>query len=286
MTVINKKMRYLLEGIIIYLFYYFFRLLNIQLASKIGGIILGFLSNLVKENNIAEQNLKMCLPNTTLSYRKEMILQTWKHFGSVIAELPHWQHMLRRKFLKRVKIINKENIPNKKSIIISGHLGNWELISKIATEYDMRLNLVYRPSNNPYVNNLINNLRQKDKIKLIPKGIIGVKKIIQALSENEIVGMMIDQKMNDGIKIPFFNKNAMTTALPANIVLKYKIPLIPLKIIKTKKLKYTATFYKPMIITKKDTKYSIMKRVNIMLEKWIREHPEQWFWFHNRWGSK
>ena len=112
---------------------------------------------------------------------------------------------------------------------------------------------------------------------------MGVKKIIEALSQNEIVGMMIDQKMNDGINIPFFNKNAMTTALPANIALKYKIPLIPLKIIKSKKLQYTATFYEPIIITKKDTKYSIMKRVNIMLEKWIREYPEQWFWFHNRW---
>ena len=186
-------------------------------------------------------------------------------------------------FLNKVKIINKKYLPTSRAIIISGHIGNWELIGKIAKAYGIKLNLVYRPSNNPYVNNLINKLRNENNINLIPKGVSGVKMILKALNKNEVVGIMVDQKMSDGINIKFFNKNAMTTALPANIALKYNIPIVAACIVKVEQVQYMAKFYKPIRVTTLDTKYTIMRKINKILERWIEKYPEQWFWFHNRW---
>jgi len=279
----KKKLRYIIEAFFAYLFYFFFKSLSIESSSKIGAIIVGFFSKFIKENNIAAQNIKMCLPHLTKEHRKKILINTWKHFGSVIGEIPHWYKMPKKEFLERVTIKGEKNMPISRAIIVSGHIGNWELISRIAKEYNIKLNLVYRPSNNPYTNNLINKIREVYKINLIPKGNIGVKKIINALNNNEVVGIMIDQRMDDGISVPFFNKHAMTTALPANIALKYKVPIIAVNIIKTGSSRYTANFYEPLEIQEFDTKYTITERINKILESWIISYPAQWFWFHNRW---
>lgn len=280
----KKKLKHLIEAFFIYLFYFIFRSLPIESSSKVGATVLGFISKFIRENNIAAQNIKMCLPYLTKNQKKITLLNTWRHFGSVIGEIPHWHKMSQKEFFKRLTIKGKKNIPFSKAIIFSGHIGNWELISRIAKEYGIKLNLVYRPSNNPYANYLINSIRESYKINLIPKGSIGVKKIIKALNNNEIIGIMVDQKIGDGISIPFFDKPAMTTALPANIALKYKIPIIATNIIKTGDSKYTANFYEPLKIYDDDTKHTITKRINLILEGWIKDHPEQWFWFHNRWN--
>ena len=279
----KKRIKYLIEAFFIYLFYFIFRSLPIESSSKLGATILGFISKFIKENNTAAQNMKMCLPHLTKNQRSKTLFNTWKHFGSVIGEIPHWHNMSKKEFFERVTIKDKKNIPFSKAIIVSGHIGNWELISRIAKEYGIKLNLVYRPSNNPYANYLINKIRESYNITLIPKGSMGVKKIIKALNNNEIVGIMVDQKMDDGISIPFFDKHAMTTALPANIALKYKIPIIATSIIKTGASRYTASFHKPLEIRKNDTKYTVTTRINLILEGWIKNYPEQWFWFHNRW---
>ncbi len=282
-VLILKQIKYLLEAFLIYSFYFFFKAFQIETSSVIGGKLLKFCSCVLKENKIMEKNLKNCFPNTTYSYRKKIILSTWEHFGSVIGELSHWHNMGKREFFDRIKIINPHNMPRSRALIISGHIGNWELISKIAREYSINLTLVYRPSNNPYTDNLINKLRNSYNIPLIPKGAKGVKKILQELKNGRVVGMMIDQKMDEGISVPFFKKDAMTTTLPATLALKYKVPIIMSRIIKTGNAKYTAEFCEHLKITSTDTKFSIMKKINSILEKWIIETPEQWFWFHNRW---
>ena len=171
----KKKLRYIIEAFFAYLFYFFFKSLGIESSSKIGAIIVGFFSKFIKENNIAAQNIKMCLPHLTKEHRKKILINTWKHFGSVIGEIPHWYKMPKKEFLERVTIKGEKNMPLSRAIIVSGHIGNWELISRIAKEYNIKLNLVYRPSNNPYTNNLINKIREVYKINLIPKGNIGVK---------------------------------------------------------------------------------------------------------------
>jgi KDO2-lipid IV(A) lauroyltransferase len=278
-----KQIKYLAEAFIVYASYFFFKILPIEKSSVIGGGILQFFSSIAKENKVMEKNLKLCLTNSTYNYRKKIILLTWRHFGNIIGELPHWHQMPKKEFLDRVNIVNPQNIPRSKALLVSGHFGNWELISKCANLYDIPLSLVYRPSNNLYVNYLINKLRHYYGIPLIPKGAISVRKILKYLQKNKVVGMLADQKTDDGISVPFFKKNAMTTALPATLALKYNVPIVMVKMLKTGVAKYSIVFYEPLKITANDTKLSIMQKINAALEEWITEYPEQWFWFHNRW---
>ena len=92
--------------------------------------------------------------------------------------------------------------------------------------------------------------------------------------------------MNDGIRVNFFNKPAMTAPALAQLALKIKSIIIPVQIERLNGVNFQVTFHKPLKIIKnkkfKTTK-QIMTEVNLIIEKWIKKRPSQWFWLHKRW---
>ena len=283
---IKKIVKYLIEAVILYIFYYIIRLFTINQAARICRKLFTIIGNIIKENNVAAANLKLCFPELTDLQRKKILAETWQHFGSIIGEFAHWHDMSDREFNKRVKIINPDKMPQNKAIILSAHFGNWELFSRIFQKYKYKVNLVHRPMNNPYANQFINNLRANKYVGLIPKGKTGVRKMVEKINDKQIIGLLVDQKLNEGIKVPFFNEMAMTTPLPANLALKYATPLIPANITRTGEAQYSVEFFEPMKISKNDTTQNITHKINKIFESWIKQHPQQWFWFHNRWNKK
>ena len=278
-----KKIRYFLESLLAYFFFYLFKLLPIRIASKFGIYIVYPLSKILSVNKVAINNINICFPNEKSIEKQQILKKTWKHFGSMLGEMPHWNDIDQKEFRKRVKIKYHTKINFKGALLISAHLGNWELMTRIAKEENIDLCTVYRPANNPYINDLINKLRSQYNALLIKKGTSGIRTIIKSLKQKRTVGMLIDQKTNDGIELPFFGIDAKTTSAPANIALKYNVPIIPVKFIRTKGINYKVEFFKPIHIELKDDVYSIMGKINKIFEQWIIENPEQWFWFHNRW---
>jgi KDO2-lipid IV(A) lauroyltransferase len=101
--------------------------------------------------------------------------------------------------------------------------------------------------------------------------------------------MLVDQKMNDGIPVPFFGRKAMTSQGIAKLALQFNYPIVPCQIIRKKGCYFKQIIYPPLSINKtgddeKDC-YNIMLEINQIFEKWIIQNPSQWFWFHNRWGK-
>jgi KDO2-lipid IV(A) lauroyltransferase len=130
-------------------------------------------------------------------------------------------------------------------------------------------------------------LRTNDTVEMIAKGPSGVRGLIKAIKSGNSIAMLVDQKMNDGIEVPFFGKPAMTANAIAKLSLQYNYPIIPCQIIRTKGSYFKAVIHPPIDYSKsgeaeKDC-YNIMLKINQVIEGWVRENPEQWFWFHNRW---
>ena len=216
----------------------------------------------------------------------------WFHFGRVIGEYPH---------LHKIKIYNNSNIqviginnllgPLKKKkncIYFSAHIGNWELSSHPLTQNGFKINFVYRAFNNEYVDNLLRKIRFKYGVKLIKKGSDGAKECIKILKNKENLGMLIDQKMNDGLPIIFFNKLAMTAPAIAKFALKFKCQIIPALCIRKKGVKYKIEYFKPIkysFLKKLESEEKIMLYLNKIIEDWILKYPEQWIWVHDRWKN-
>ena len=117
----------------------------------------------------------------------------------------------------------------------------------------------------------------------IKKGVGGMKKLISLKKNNYSTALMIDQRVTQGIASNFFNQKALTTTVPAQLVKKYKIPIVPIFIERIDDLNFKITIDKPISFSKEDSIEKITDDLNHILEKMILQKPEQWIWSHNRW---
>jgi KDO2-lipid IV(A) lauroyltransferase len=128
------------------------------------------------------------------------------------------------------------------------------------------------------------NIRKKYICKnQIKKGIGGMKKIINLKKQNYSTALMIDQRVSEGIRSNFFNNPALTTTIPAQLVKKFKIPVVPIYIERVNNLNFKITVSKPIHFTDGDSIEKITDDLNKVLETMILNKPEQWIWSHNRW---
>jgi Lauroyl/myristoyl acyltransferase len=94
---------------------------------------------------------------------------------------------------------------------------------------------------------------------------------------------MIDQRVSEGILCNLFNQDALTTTIPAQLVKKFNIPVVPVYIERIKDLNFKITINKPINFSKEDSVKNITLKLNQLLETMILKKPEQWIWSHNRW---
>ena len=128
------------------------------------------------------------------------------------------------------------------------------------------------------------NIRKKYICKnQIKKGIGGMKKIINLKKQNYSTALMIDQRVSEGIRSNFFNNPALTTTIPAQLVKKFKIPVVPIYIERVNNLNFKITVSKPIHFIDGDSIEKITDDLNKVLETMILNNPEQWIWSHNRW---
>lgn len=286
-----KKLRHLFEYIIVRVLILYMRCLSIETASALGGNIARKIGPLTKAHKVAQKNLKIAFPEMG-NYEKDKILEKmWDNLGRVCAEISHLEKLKSEEFFERVKHIDAHYIDQKESktgaFYMSAHYGNWELLARTAYERSINIVTVYRAANNPYVDALIRKSRDIHQDQSIAKGKEGAKELIKCIKNKSHIGMLVDQKMNDGIPVPFFGKDAMTAPAIANLALKYNIPVVPVRMLRTNGANFEVQAFPPLTFTRTgNTQEDIrlaMCQINNVLEEWIREHPEQWFWVHNRW---
>jgi len=146
------------------------------------------------------------------------------------------------------------------------------------------LSTIYRPLNNIFLNKIMERIRNKYICeKQIKKGIGGMKKLIRLKKDNYSTALMIDQRVSEGIKSNFFNKEAFTTTIPAQLAKKFKIPVVPIFIERIDNINFKIIIKEPISFTEEDSIKKITDELNIILEKMILQKPGQWIWSHNRW---
>jgi KDO2-lipid IV(A) lauroyltransferase len=117
----------------------------------------------------------------------------------------------------------------------------------------------------------------------IKKGIGGLKKLISLKKKNFSTALMIDQRVSEGIMSNFFNQSALTTTIPAQLVKKFNIPIVPVYIERIDGISFKIKISKPLNFSKDKPIKNITDELNQILEKMIMNKPEQWIWSHNRW---
>ncbi len=285
-----KQLRHLSEYGAFIIFSRILKLFGIDKAADICSFVARKIGPFSAAHKIAKQNLKVL--NIQESEEKIILENLWDNFGRFIGEMPYVSTMPAKELSERVEIIGLEHLAEYQKhkrpfLLFTGHFANWDFALKITDKLYHKFGIIYRKANNPYVDKAINHHRSAENVHLIAKGPYGAKDLIKAIKSGYSIAMLVDQKMNDGIEVPFFGKPAMTPHAIAKFALQFHYPIIPCQIVRTKGSYFQVVIYPPLDVENTGNVdadcYTIMNQVNLMLEDWIRQNPSQWFWFHNRW---
>ena len=289
-----KIIKYFLEFVIIISLFFIFKIVGLRNASHIGSIIGKFFGPLFRSKKIIKQNIKIGLGNIDESKEKEIINGMWSNIGRTLAEYVFLKDFkfnktdLNHMKINGTKYLDEIKKSNEPAIFYSGHFANFELMAMELDKFGIKTAAIYRPLNNFFLNPLMEYLRMKYICPTqIPKGRIGVREIIGRIKDGYSVALMMDQRVSEGQKVPFFNKPAFTTTIPAQLALKYNCKLVPIFLERKGSVEFEMTVYEPYKIEKsgneeEDTK-NIMHKINQIIEKMIIRNPTQWIWSHNRW---
>ena len=284
-----KFIKYLFEFIFISIFFMIFKLIGYKNASNLGeriGIIVGpfFRANYKIQSNLKSSNIG----NSELE-RKDIIKKMWGNYGRILSEYMYIKKFRNDTLLNNVEIKgNKilDKIKNKKKpvIFISGHFNNFELMAMYLEKSGIDLAAIYRPLNNIYLNPIMEKIRKKYICKKqVKKGISGSKEILKFFKEGTSIALMIDQRVSEGIKSNFFNREALTTTIPAQFVKKFNCEIVPIYIERKEGHKFKLEVLDPINFSENEKIETITDKLNKILEKMIIKNPDQWIWTHNRW---
>lgn len=283
--------RYILEAIPVYLFFGLCRLLPLDWASGFGGRLARMIGPAMGVSRRAEYNLRRAMPELGASARKKIIRGMWDNLGRVAGEYPHLQGLLRHNRISRTgeEFIGALISQGQGGIVVSGHIGNWETGPMVSAQLGAPLAVMYRAPNNPYVDWLIKKARQKSAPLTLPKGADGAIRLMRHLRNKGYAGILIDQKLNEGIDVSFFGIDARTTHAPAELALRFGCPIVIARAVRTGGAHYHIEIVPVEIPNTGDRaadSAALTRTMTSLLERWIREHPEQWLWLHNRWPKE
>ncbi len=284
-----KKFKYFIQFFFVIVFFILFKLLGPHISSKLGGKIFEVIGPFFRSKKVIHTNIKKAIPEINSKNLKKITNSMWNNYGKIFAEYMFIKNFRRGNLSSKIKINGKEILDeiiknNKQVVFISGHICNFELMAMYLEKSGINLAAIYRPLNNIYLNPLMEKIRKNYICKhQIKKGIGGMKKLIRLKKKNFSTALMIDQRVSEGILSNFFKQKALTTTIPAQLVKKFNIPVVPVYIERVNGLNFKITIKNPIFFPKIKTINDITDELNIVLEKMIIKKPEDWIWSHNRW---
>lgn len=287
-----KEIRYFAEAVVVKFGMWIFSLMSAQTASDVAASIAKFVGKKIPVHKLAAKNLGKALPELTQTEKEKILDDMWDNLGRIVGEFVHIAECPVEKIENLIEMPEETHLnlqaikaSGKGGIIFGAHLGNWEIGPKVFLKYGLNVSTVYRPLNNPYVEKMTANLRG---VELIGKSSGGSRKIVEVIKKGGFVIILADQKITEGEPVKFFHDDAITTTSIARIALKYDVALIPARAIRLgKNFKFRVEAEKALAIQRSDDLnsdvLSLTRSINHKLEEWIKQHPSQWFWVHNRW---
>ena len=285
------NLRYPCEAILLMVLFGVFRIMPVDVASYIGGFLGRSLGPLLPTSRRAKRNLELVYPVKSERQRAGIVRDMWDNLGRSATEFPHLRKMSRRDG-PNVELVGAEQIlelaaNRTPAILVGAHMANWELMSVFLSRAGLDLTSVARVMNNKLSQVIIEHTRNSFGGGRIDKNKRGTRQAIATLRRGGMLGILFDQKFNNGIIARLMGHDAMTAPGPAVLSMQFDCPVIPVRIERIHGTKFRISCYPAVEAPRTDDKDQdvqvLTQRLNDVLEQWIRERPGQWLWLHRRW---
>jgi Kdo2-lipid IVA lauroyltransferase/acyltransferase len=288
-----KNIKYYTEYKLMKFFFKIFKNSSVQKASNVCGFlglyITKFICKINGRHNLAMKNLDLCFPEKTDVQKEQIMDKFYEGVGRFVGEYITQNKIDDKWIEENVEVINPEIFEEyaKTGFFgITAHFSNWEIIHKYLDYKGHKLNIIYRKQNNAFIEKKFIDNRP---VNQIPKGSNSMRDIMKFIKQKKIIGILIDQRDNAAGRLPFFGRGARTGVAIQRLSLKYDYKMICTKVCRKQDdpTKFTLTFYPPLEIEKTENLDENIERLTkktlLILEDWITENPEEWFWIYDRW---
>jgi KDO2-lipid IV(A) lauroyltransferase len=252
-----------------------------------------------KHRRVARINLRIAFPSMGEKEAQRIIRRCYQRMGTSAAEFIHIPKMDAGYIRKHFRIEGVEHIREsmdrhgQPAMVMTGHFGNWELLSHVYGSVVAPAAFIVRPLKSPVLDRIVTERREWVGNYVIRKE-DSAKEVMKVLRRNILVGILIDQNVDrhKGILVDFFTRKAYTTFGIARLALAIRAAVHPGFIFRdpARKFHHVLRFGPPVPIDydapREEEVPRVTRRCNEELEKAIRESPDQWMWFHRRWKTR
>ena len=275
------------------------RLLPVDAALKIGGFLARRIGPFLPAHKTALDNLRAAYPEASEEEIGNIVAGAWDSLGRVGVEYvfldrifdfdpenPGSGRIEARGIEQFIEIANSD----RPCIVFTAHLANWELLAVCAAAFGLDLSVLYRPPNNMYVARKLDEVRGSvmgERIASREGALIGMSAV---LDRGGHIGMLVDQRFDRGPDIMFFGRPARTNPALAKLARRFDAKVYAARSIRLPGGRFRLELTGPLDLPRDaegeiDTR-ATTEMVTGMVEKWVREHPDQWLWMHNRWRHR
>ncbi len=272
----------------------FFMLIGVNAGRRIAVFLAYFLYYVVRlRKDIVRKNLHLAFPELSEKEIKKLVFENLRSSLITFIEV-----LTLPKFDKKglLKLLKKNDLPefleqytkDQSVLLLTGHFGNWEYAAIwVGLALNIQLNVLVKPMRNPYATELLRKNRTKYGNIEIPVG-LSVKELLKKLEQKEAVGIVADQRgRREGTKVKFFGRETSVYTGSALLAIKTMSPVLFIIAVREKDYRYKMIYeeikYDDLEGTTEEKIAALTQRYFNVLEKYIRQYPEQWFWMHNIW---
>jgi len=284
---IRKIFIWPLEAALVVLIFGIARLLPLPVASAAMGGLFAGLGPFTPWQGRAARNMRLAMPEMTAGEQRRALAGMWWNLGRVIGEFPHVHRMVG---LGRIEFEGLENLRDLQggAILVGAHIGNWELGPYAALKEGHKVAAIYRPLNNQLLSWLPARRQANYGGDIYRKGREAALGIVSTLRKGQVMCLLVDQQLREGMAVPFFGHPAQTSISHVKLAIRKQVPLIYMRTRRLAGSRFRVTISPPIALPPSDDDSSVLavaSEINRTIEDWIRETPDQWFWPHRRWGK-
>ena len=290
----GQKLRYSAEASIFFAFMALFRILGPETASRLGGWIGRNIFPLLPPDRVARANLAAAFPEKTQKERDEIRGIMWDNLGRVVGEYAHLGRFSPKGEDPRIGYtlppgVSLESLKDQPLMFLSGHFANWEMMPILAHQLGFDGAAVVRPPNNPYIADWVARQRRINGPATMIAKHNAARPMLAQLRGGKMLCMLVDQKLREGIAVPFFGRGAMTTPAPAALALRTgaRIILASNRRLPGARFHVTAAPLEGFVASGNEAQDipALTAAITAAIEAMVRDNPGQWLWIHNRWPT-
>jgi KDO2-lipid IV(A) lauroyltransferase len=273
------------------------RRLDLDRSAAFAGWLMRRIGPWLRGHRVANAQLAMAFPEKTEADRAEILAGMWDNFGRLSVEYAHldqlWDYdpskpagriFMDSATAARFLRLRDERKP---ALMFTAHLANWELVALGGPDINREIAVVFRAPRFSSFTQALAAARSPRIAAFIPAGPEAPFRIREALKRNWIVGMLIDQHAVRGVDAMYFGRSCKVNPMLARFARRFECPIYGARVVRLPngrfRFELTDSLNPPRDAQGKIDVAGTMQLITSIIETWVREHPEQWFWIHRRW---